>query len=599
MTPAPCQEAGEKAPSLALGRFTAEEATGPVPQGRLACSCGGRDAILAGMKTVRTRATWWTLPLLVLLALLVAASPSFAQVPVPQVEPPAPGAVPPPADPSEPEGVTSFAPPPKADVQAAAVGWPRLPIERLAGSDRVGTAVAVSRTGWPAGAPAAVLATGDAFPDALAASTLAGTVHGPLLLTPTGSLHPTVAAELRRLAPETVYVIGRLHDRVQTAVQGLGLPTERIRGANRYDTAFQLAQRAVALGADPSRVIVASGEVFADALAASPLAAARRHPILLAPRQAGRGMLDSQVQALGATASWVVGGTAALPVDAVAGLPGVERLAGRDRAATAAAVASRARALGLSGPPVIASGDTFPDGLTGGVYAGHARNAPLLLTPRAQLPPSLMDWLATHRPGHVTTVGGNAAVGPVAVCQLREGGDRPWRCIEEGLARQGYNTGAVDGRIDGQSVWTVYAFQKVAGLPVDGRFGEAEWAAMLRRPRLVVRRPDLGPDHVEIDLARQLVLLVRGGEVRHALHTSSGKPSTPTVRGTFAVYEKRDYRQANRMYRSIFFYRGYALHGYPEVPLYPASNGCLRLYDGDADFVFPQVRLGEPVAVYS
>lgn len=544
-------------------------------------------------------ATWRAVPVVVaVVALVAAAAPASAQAPVPQVEPPAPGEAAPPRDASEPEGVTSFAAPPEAEVQAAAVGWPRLPIERLAGSDRVATAVAVSRTGWPGGAPAAVLATGDAFPDALAASTLAGTVRGPLLLTQSGSLHPSVAAELRRLGPDTVYVVGRLDERVRAAVAELGPATERITGANRYETAFRLGRRAVELGADPSRVLVASGEDFADALAVSPVAAARRHPILLAPRQGGRAMLDSQVAALGATASWVVGGTGALPDAAVAGLPGLERLAGRDRAATAAVVATRARGLGLSGPPVIASGDRYPDGLTGGVYAGHARDAPLLITPRAQLPRPLMDWLAAHGPGHVTVVGGGAAVGPTAVCQLREGSDRPWRCIEEELSRQGYNTGGVDGRVDGQSVWAVYAFQKVAGLPVTGRFADAEWAAMLRRPRLQPRRPDLGPDHVEIDLSRQLVLLVRGGAVRHALHTSSGKPSTPTVRGTFAVYEKRDYRQANRMYRSMFFYRGYAIHGYPEVPLYPASNGCLRLYDGDADFVFPQVRMGEIVTVY-
>lgn len=515
-----------------------------------------------------------------------------------RVEPPAPGEAQPLADPSEPDEPPPPVAAPDVRFSASSADWHRPAVEGLAGRDRYATAVAVSRTGWPSTAPAVVLATGEDYPDALASATLAGTTGGPLLLTPTAALHPATADELRRLQPSMVYVIGRVTDAVEAAVSALGLNTERIRGEGRYDTAFAVAARAAELGADTSTVLVASGQGFADALAATPIAAARRYPILLSPQHGGAARLTEQVAALGAGRTWVVGGAGALPDQAVAGLPGLERLAGRERTATAAAVASRARNLGLAGPPVIVSGERFPDGLTGGIYAGAARSAPLLTTGRNQLAGPVMGWLRAQGPPLVTLVGGAASVGPVASCQLREGNPRPWRCIEEELDRQGYNAGAVDGHTDGQSVWAVYAFQKVAGLPVSGAFAEPEWAALLRRPRLAPQRPDLGPNHVEIDLARRLVLLVRDGEVRHAFHTSNGKPSTPTVRGTFAVYEKRNTRQANGMYRSIFFYRGYAIHGYPSVPMFPASNGCLRLYDGDADFVFPRVQMGEPVVVY-
>lgn len=530
------------------------------------------------------------------LGLVVAPAAGAADV----VDPPAPGEGQPLADPTEP------GPPPPAEAPselqfsaaAAAAGWRPPAVERLSGRDRYATAIAVSRTGWPSTAPAVVLATGEDYPDALAAATLAGTAGGPLLLTPTARLHSATADELRRLRPGTVYVVGRVTDGVEAAVGQLGLRTERIRGEGRFDTAFDIAQRAAELGADTSTVLVASGQGFADALAATPIAAARGYPILLSPGASGHARLTEQVAALGASRTWVIGGSAALPDQAVAGLPGLERISGPERNATAAAVATRGRSLGLAGPPVIVGSANFPDGLTGGIYAGAARGAPLLATSRTQLASPTMSWLASHSPALVTIVGGDATVGPIARCQLREGNPRAWRCIEEELARQGYNTGAVDGHVDHQSVWAVYAFQKVAGLPVNGRFAAAEWDAMVRRPRLQPRRPDLGPNHVEIDLARQLVLLVRDGEVRHAFHTSSGKPSTPTIRGTFSVYEKRNTRQANGMYRSIFFIRGYAIHGYPSVPLYPASAGCLRLYDGDADFVFPRVGMGERVTVY-
>ncbi len=70
------------------------------------------------------------------------------------------------------------------------------------------------------------------------------------------------------------------------------------------------------------------------------------------------------------------------------------------------------------------------------------------------------------------------------------------------------------------------------------------------------------------------------------------------MRGTFTVYEKRSYRQDNGIYKGIFFYGGYAIHGYPKVPLYPASHGCARVYDGNQDFLWRRVFVGERVATY-
>ncbi|HWB71701.1 MAG TPA: L,D-transpeptidase family protein, partial [Egibacteraceae bacterium] len=215
------------------------------------------------------------------------------------------------------------------------------------------------------------------------------------------------------------------------------------------------------------------------------------------------------------------------------------------------------------------------------------------------LSPPTAAWLQRTGTAALTVVGGPVAVGPVPACQLAAGDTRAFRCAEEELVRQGYNTGVPEGIVDHQTVWMIYAFQKVAALPVTGEFAEREWQAMLANPRLPVRRPDLGPDHIEIDLARQLILVVRGGQVAHAVHTSTGKPSTPTVRGTFTVYEKRNFRQSwNAMYRPVFFHRGYAIHGYPEIPLYPASHGCARTYDGDMDFLWPMLWIGERVAAF-
>ncbi|MGH3665004.1 MAG: L,D-transpeptidase family protein, partial [Egibacteraceae bacterium] len=188
---------------------------------------------------------------------------------------------------------------------------------------------------------------------------------------------------------------------------------------------------------------------------------------------------------------------------------------------------------------------------------------------------------------------------PLIACQVRQGGHRRWVCAERELKRQGYHVGRADGRVGPHSVWAIYAFEKVARRKVRGTFTNGDWRKMVRRPRYKVRRPGLPDDHVEINIARQLIVLVRNGKARYFAHTSTGKPSTPTVRGTFSVYEKRPYYQPwNDMYKAIFFYRGYAMHGYPKVPTYPASHGCARTYNRNQDWLYPKISYGERVAVY-
>jgi len=105
--------------------------------------------------------------------------------------------------------------------------------------------------------------------------------------------------------------------------------------------------------------------------------------------------------------------------------------------------------------------------------------------------------------------------------------------------------------------------------------------------------------HVEADLTRQVLAEIEpGGQVRAIFTISSGKPSTPTVVGRFRVYEKTPGFNAEGMLDSNYFIAGYAIHGYAEVPNYPASHGCLRVPIPNASSIFEWVRLGTPVDVY-
>jgi peptidoglycan hydrolase-like protein with peptidoglycan-binding domain len=106
--------------------------------------------------------------------------------------------------------------------------------------------------------------------------------------------------------------------------------------------------------------------------------------------------------------------------------------------------------------------------------------------------------------------------------------------------------------------------------------------------------------HVEANLTKQVLAEIEpGGRVYRIYTTSSGKPSTPTVIGRFRVYEKTPGENSDGMVDSNYFIRGYAIHGYHEVPTYAASHGCLRVPISDAPSIYGWVREGTPVDVYN
>ena len=97
--------------------------------------------------------------------------------------------------------------------------------------------------------------------------------------------------------------------------------------------------------------------------------------------------------------------------------------------------------------------------------------------------------------------------------------------------------------------------------------------------------------HVEADLTRQVLAeIAPGGHVQAIYMMSSGKPSTPTVIGHFNVYSKTPGANAEGMVDSNYFIRGYAIHGYAEVPTYAASHGCLRVPIPDAAAIYGWVQ---------
>jgi lipoprotein-anchoring transpeptidase ErfK/SrfK len=146
----------------------------------------------------------------------------------------------------------------------------------------------------------------------------------------------------------------------------------------------------------------------------------------------------------------------------------------------------------------------------------------------------------------------------------------------------------------------VIAYRKLTGLP---RVSYAD-ADLLRKlshgaGAFHVRFPRDGR-HVEADLSTEVLAeIAPGGRVQNIYPMSSGKPSTPTVTGHFRVYEKTPGFNSEMMLDSNYFIAGYAIHGYPEVPTYAASHGCLRVPNLDAPSIYSWVRIGTPIDVYN
>jgi peptidoglycan hydrolase-like protein with peptidoglycan-binding domain len=171
------------------------------------------------------------------------------------------------------------------------------------------------------------------------------------------------------------------------------------------------------------------------------------------------------------------------------------------------------------------------------------------------------------------------------------------RLMQSRLARLHYSV-PLSGMFDAATGRAVVAYRKVRGLSRVAYASSSVVRGLLAgRGAFKVRFPDHGR-HVEADLSRQVLALIEGGRVYRIYTTSSGTAVTPTVLGRFRVYSKTIGTNAKGMVDSNYFIGGYAVHGYPSVPTFPASHGCLRVPIPNARAIFDWLKYGNRVDVY-
>src|SRR4051794_36078258 len=171
------------------------------------------------------------------------------------------------------------------------------------------------------------------------------------------------------------------------------------------------------------------------------------------------------------------------------------------------------------------------------------------------------------------------------------------RVLQRKLKALGYVVGA-PGVYDARTARAVLAFRKVTGM---ARIQDASTEVFRKLARgagaFKVRFPKHG-HHVEADLSLQVLALINGSRVERIYPISSGKPSTPTVLGSYRVYSKTPGTNAKGMVFTSYFHGGYGIHGYAEVPTFAASHGCLRTPVPDAVSIFNWIKYGDYVDVY-
>ena len=182
---------------------------------------------------------------------------------------------------------------------------------RLAGANRYATAAAISRDTFASGVPVVYVATGANFPDALAGVAAAGSGGGPVLLTSSSQLPGDTAAELGRLRPGRIVVLGGtsvISDGVVAALRGYATSglVDRLSGANRYATAVDVSSSTFA---SSEVAFIATGTNFPDALGGGPVAGSIPGPLLLVPGTSVPADVANELRRLAPDRVVILGGT--------------------------------------------------------------------------------------------------------------------------------------------------------------------------------------------------------------------------------------------------------------------------------------------------
>jgi lipoprotein-anchoring transpeptidase ErfK/SrfK len=171
------------------------------------------------------------------------------------------------------------------------------------------------------------------------------------------------------------------------------------------------------------------------------------------------------------------------------------------------------------------------------------------------------------------------------------------RYLERRLRDLHYKMPGIDRTFDRRTGDAVLAFNKVQGRNRVRYVNEWTWRSMVS-PRRPGARSRTSGFHIEVDKTRQVLYTVKNGRITNILHVSTGLIEGWTRDGVFRVHGKVYGYSVGRLYYPSYFDGLRAVHGWPEVPPYPASHGCVRVPMWSAVWISGLMPIGTEVRIY-
>ena len=284
---------------------------------------------------------------------------------------------------------------------------------RIDGRDRIETAINISKKNYDK-AKSVIVVRHDLFPDSMTASVLAKLKDAPILLNPTAKLDSRVGDEIKRLGAQEVIIVGGQDSvsekvREDLKVYDADKNVERIAGADRYGTSEMVAKRVVGITGKKNTGVVASGQVFPDALSVGTFASRDGYPILLVKKDSVPSQIQNAIKDLDINKTYIAGGLNTISKSTEAKLPNVvERMAGSTRYETSVAIAKSK--FGASKEAYIASGEEFADALVISPISGKFNRPTLLVSRNKNTNSPVKTYIRNAGFTSITAIGGERFV---------------------------------------------------------------------------------------------------------------------------------------------------------------------------------------------
>ena len=287
-------------------------------------------------------------------------------------------------------------------------------VKRVGGSNRYGTAAALSKQVYST-ASTAVVVGGGSYADAISAAPMAYQKNAPLLYTNKDNLSAETKTRLKELKTKTVIIVGgtpAVSANTANQIKALGISVKRISGSNRYDTAAKVAMEMPAA----SKAVIANGFLYADAIAAIPYAAMNGYPILFTNQTDINSATAGAIKSKGIKSSIVAGGTGSINASVFNKLPSPKRISGSNRYELAANLVQQ---LNLpTGNVFVSNGFGYADSIAGAALAAKKKQS-IILTNGSNLSKETRVIIGRKKLSSFTIIGNTPAVSSNVANQLK------------------------------------------------------------------------------------------------------------------------------------------------------------------------------------